>query len=126
MNKTPRQSEGSVSLEYIISVEYLIREAMSWVGWRNFIIQWCRGGLRVAEKVSIPIRETNIPSILSCYNKGVMKKEYMRVKRTGRDYSTRLFRAEANVDMKIESTRPMMQIKGVEVIDGVKYYVLKV
>ena len=55
-----------------------------------------------------------------------MKKEYMRVKRTGRDYSTRLFTAEANVDMKIESTRPMMQIKGVEVIDGVKYYVLKV
>jgi len=53
-----------------------------------------------------------------------MKKEYMRVKRTGRDYSTRLFTAEANVDMKIESTRPMMQIKGVEVIDGVKYYVL--
>ena len=54
----------------------------------------------------------------------IMKKEYMRVKRTGRDYSTRLFTAEANVDMKIESTRPMMQIKGVEVIDGVKYYVL--
>ena len=53
-----------------------------------------------------------------------MKKEYMRVKRTGRDYSTRLFTAEANVDMKIESTRPMMQIKGVEVINGVKYYVL--
>ena len=53
-----------------------------------------------------------------------MKKEYMRVKRTGRDYSTRLFRAEANVDMKIESTRPMMQVKGVEIIDGVKYYVL--
>ena len=53
-----------------------------------------------------------------------MKKEYMRIKRTGRDYSTRLFTAEANVDMKIESTRPMMQIKGVEVIDGVKYYVL--
>ena len=53
-----------------------------------------------------------------------MKKEYMRVKRTGRDYSSRLFTAEANVDMKIESTRPMMQIKGVEVIDGVKYYVL--
>ncbi len=53
-----------------------------------------------------------------------MNKEYMRVKRTGRDYSTRLFTAEANVDMKIESTRPMMQIKGVEVIDGVKYYVL--
>ena len=25
---------------------------MSWVGWRNFNIQWCRGGLRVAEKVS--------------------------------------------------------------------------
>ena len=25
---------------------------MSWVGWRNFIIQWCRGGLRVAAKVS--------------------------------------------------------------------------
>ena len=53
-----------------------------------------------------------------------MKKEYMRIKRTGRDYSTRLFTAEANVDMKIESTRPMMQIKGVEVIGGVKYYVL--
>ena len=53
-----------------------------------------------------------------------MKKEYMRVKRTGGDYSSRLFTAEANVDMKIESTRPMMQIKGVEVIDGVKYYVL--
>ena len=53
-----------------------------------------------------------------------MKKEYMRVKRTGRDYSTRLFTAEANVDMKIESTRPMIQIKGVEVINGVKYYVL--
>ena len=53
-----------------------------------------------------------------------MKKEYMRIKRTGRDYSTRLFTAEANVDMKIESTRPMMQIKGVEVIEGVKYYVL--
>ena len=54
-----------------------------------------------------------------------MKKEYMRVKRTGRDYSTRLFTAEANVDMKIESTRPTFKVKGVEVIDGVKYYVLK-
>ena len=53
-----------------------------------------------------------------------MKKEYMRVKRAERDYTSRLFTAEANVDMKIVSTRPMMQIKGVEVIDGVKYYVL--
>jgi len=31
--QVPRQSEGSVSLEYIISVEYLFGEAMSWVGW---------------------------------------------------------------------------------------------
>ena len=36
---------------------------MSWVGWRNFNIQWCRGGLRVAEKVSSKVRETNIPSL---------------------------------------------------------------
>ena len=54
-----------------------------------------------------------------------MKKEYMRVKRPERDYSTRLFTAEANVDMKIESTCPTFKVKGVEVIDGVKYYVLK-
>ena len=53
-----------------------------------------------------------------------MKKEYMRVKSTKRDYHNKMFTAEANVDMKIESTRPMIQIKGVEVIDGVKYYVL--
>ena len=51
-------------------------------------------------------------------------KEYMRVKQSKKNYSTTMFTAEANVDMKIESTRPMMQIKGVEVIDGVKYYVL--
>ena len=54
-----------------------------------------------------------------------MKKEYMRVKQPERNFSTRLWRAEANVDMGIESTRPMFEIKGVEVIDGVKYYVLK-
>ena len=55
-----------------------------------------------------------------------MKKEYMRVKRTGRDYSTRLFTAEANVDMGIESTRPTVEVKGVEIIDGKKFLVLKV
>ena len=55
-----------------------------------------------------------------------MKKEYMRVKQSKKNYSTTMFTAEANVDMGIESTRPAVEVKGVEVIDGVKYYVLKV
>ena len=55
-----------------------------------------------------------------------MKKEYMRVKQSKKDYVNTMFTAEANVDMGIESTRPAVEVKGVEVIDGVKYYVLKV
>ena len=55
-----------------------------------------------------------------------MKKEYMRVKQSKKDYVNTMFTAEANVDMGIESTRPTFEVKGVEVIDGVKYYVLKV
>ena len=87
-------------------------------------MQWCRGGLRVAEKVSSKRNQYPLNFIMLHY-KGIMKKEYMRVKRPERDYSTRLFTAEANVDMKIESTCPTFKVKGVEVIDGVKYYVLK-
>ena len=57
--------------------------------------------------------------------KRIMKKEYMRVKQSKKDYVNTMFTAEANVDMGIESTRPTFEVKGVEVIDGVKYYVLK-
>ena len=53
-------------------------------------------------------------------------KNYMKVKQSKKDYNNKLFTAEANVDMGIESTRPAVEVKGVEVIDGVKYYVLKV
>ena len=55
-----------------------------------------------------------------------MKKEYMKVKPSKKNYSTTLFTAEANVDMGIESTRPNVEVKGVEIIDGKKFLVLKV
>ena len=56
-NKLLRQSEGRcvarvLHLSQQTYIPFVMKEAMSWVGWRNFNIQWCRGGLRVAEKVS--------------------------------------------------------------------------
>lgn len=53
-------------------------------------------------------------------------KEYMRVKQSKKNYSTTMFTAEANVDMGIESTRPTVEVKGVEIIDGKKFLILKV
>ena len=58
--------------------------------------------------------------------KRIMKKQYMKVKQSKKNYSTTLFTAEANVDMGIESTRPNVEVKGVEIIDGKKFLVLKV
>ena len=45
-------SQEYFSLSQQTYIPFVMKEAMSWVGWRNFNIQWCRGGLRVAEKVS--------------------------------------------------------------------------
>ena len=53
-------------------------------------------------------------------------KEYMKVKQSKKDYNNKLFTAEANVDMGIESTRPTVEVKSVEIIDGKKFLVLKV
>ena len=53
-------------------------------------------------------------------------KEYMRVKQSKKNYSTTMFTAEANVVMGIESTRPTVEVKGVEIIDGKKFLILKV
>ena len=50
----------------------------------------------------------------------------MKVKQSKKDFSTKMFTAEANVDMGIESTRPNVEVKGVEIIDGKKFLVLKV
>ena len=66
----------------------------------------------------------HIPSTL--HLERIMKKEYMKVKPSKKNYSTTLFTAEANVDMGIESTRPNVEVKGVEIIDGKKFLVLKV
>ena len=54
-------------------------------------------------------------------------KEYMKVKQTKKVFgSSTMFTAEANVDMGIESTRPKVEVKSVEIIDGKKFLVLKV
>ena len=54
-------------------------------------------------------------------------KEYMKVKQTKKVFgSSTMFTVEANVDIGIESTRPKVEVKGVEIIDGKKFLVLKV
>ena len=81
----------------------------------------------IREVGEIPRKKQN-PHSLLLQPKRIMKtKNYMKVKQTKKVYgSSTMFTAEANVDMGIESTRPAVEVKGVEVIDGVKYYVLKV
>ena len=66
VNKTPRQSEGRcvarvLHLSQQTYIPFVMKEAMSWVGWWNFNIQWCRGGLRVAEKVSKVSKRNQYP-----------------------------------------------------------------
>jgi hypothetical protein len=80
----------------------------------------------IREVGGIPRKKQNphIPSHPS--PKRIMKKQYMKVKQSKKNYSTTLFTAEANVDMGIESTRPNVEVKGVEIIDGKKFLVLKV
>ena len=83
MNKTPRQSEGSVSQEYFTlsnkTAILIVKEAMSWVGWWKFYytrrdrrckegrqtncqnISGAEGAFGLPQK--FPVRETNIPSL---------------------------------------------------------------
>ena len=80
----------------------------------------------IREVGEIPRTKTNPHFFSPLHLERIMKtKNYMKVKQSKKDYNNKLFTAEANVDMGIESTRPAVEVKGVEVIDGVKYYVLK-
>ena len=74
----------------------------------------------------------------ACYTKGIvklmmmnpfgvtMKRNEMRKPKTIINYRDRVTQQEKNVDSRIVSTRPTHKVKGVEVIDGVEYYVLSV
>jgi len=55
-----------------------------------------------------------------------MKRNEMRKPKTIINYRDRVTQQEKNVDSRIVSTRPTHKVKGVEVIDGVEYYVLSV
>ena len=80
----------------------------------------------IREVGEIPRKKQN-PHFLPPSPKRIMKtKNYMKVKQSKKNYSTTMFTAEANVDMGIESTRPTVEVKGVEIIDGKKFLVLKV
>ena len=74
---------------------------------------------------------------VTCYTKGIvklmmnpfgvtMKRNEMRKPKTIINYRDRVTQQEKNVDSRIVSTRPTHKVKGVEVIDGVEYYVLSV
>ena len=53
-----------------------------------------------------------------------MKQSEMKRPKTIINYRDRVTQQEYNVDSKIVSTQPTHKVKGVEVIDGVEYYVL--
>jgi uncharacterized lipoprotein YehR (DUF1307 family) len=58
--------------------------------------------------------------------KETMKQSEMkRVKRVI-NYRDQMTQQEYNVDSKIVSTQPTHKVKGVEIIDGVEYYVLSI
>ena len=75
---------------------------------------------------------------MTCYTKGIvklmsmnpfgvtMKRNEMRKPKTIINYRDRVTQQEKNVDSRIVSTRPTHKVKGVEVIDGVEYYVLSI
>ena len=53
-----------------------------------------------------------------------MKKAYMRVKPSQKDFHNRMWEAEANVDNKVVQTAGTMKVLREEVIDGKRYKVL--
>jgi uncharacterized lipoprotein YehR (DUF1307 family) len=55
-----------------------------------------------------------------------MKQSEMKRPKRVINYRDRMTQQEYNVDSKIVSTEPTHKIKGVEVIDGKKYYVLSI
>ena len=55
-----------------------------------------------------------------------MKQSEMKRPKTIINYRDRVTQQEYNVDSKIVSTQPTHKVKGVEVIDGVEYYVLSI
>ena len=67
--------------------------------------------------------------IIVCLNqlmKENMKQSEMKRPKNVINYRDRVTQQEYNVDSKIVSTEPTHKIKGVEVIDGKKYYVLSI
>ena len=58
--------------------------------------------------------------------KGDMKKSYMKVRPSKKDYHNRMWEAEANLDNKIVMTEPTHKVLRYEVIDGKRYRVLSI
>jgi len=55
-----------------------------------------------------------------------MKKEYMKVRKERKDFSSAPTQQEANVEMGISSTRGTVKVLREEIINGKKYLVLSV
>ena len=55
-----------------------------------------------------------------------MKQSEMKMPKRVINYRDRVTQQEYNVDSKIVSTQPTHKVKGVEVIDGVEYYVFSI
>jgi hypothetical protein len=55
-----------------------------------------------------------------------MKQSEMKRPKRVINYRDRMTQQEYNVDSKIVSTQPTHKVKGVEIIDGVEYYVLSI
>ena len=58
--------------------------------------------------------------------KDTMKKSYMRVKPSKKDYHNRMWEAEANVDSEFVMSEPTHKVLRIEVIDGKRYKVLSI
>ena len=55
-----------------------------------------------------------------------MKKSYMKVRPSKKDYHNRMWEAEANVDSEFVASQPTHRVVPIEVIDGKKYKVLSI
>lgn len=63
--------------------------------------------------------------MMNLYGMSMKQSEMKKVKRVI-NYRDQMTQQEKNVDSKIVSTRSTHKVKRVEVIDGVKYYVLSI
>lgn len=69
---------------------------------------------------------SHLSPIVNLQPKGRMKKQYMKVRKEKKDFSSAPTQQEANVEMGISSTRGTVKVLREEIINGKKYLVLSV